>query len=48
MICSSHPNLGREPLPDAEEEWFRDNRSFMKEGERLAGYILIVTSQTKS
>ena len=37
MIYSSHPELGSEPLPSAEEEWFAGGSSFMQEGKRLAG-----------
>ena len=45
LIYSSHSKLGNEPLPNAEEEWFTDRSSFMREGKSLAGYT--VTSQTQ-
>ena len=35
-MYSSHPDLGSEPLPNAEEEWFTDERSFMR-GKKAGG-----------
>lgn len=43
LIYLSCPHLGIGPLPDAEEEWFTDESSFMR-GKSLAGYTL--TSKT--
>ena len=34
-IYSACPDLGSEPLPNTEEEWFTDQSSFMKEGRSL-------------
>ena len=42
-IYSSSPDLESELLPNAREKWFTDWSSFIREGERLAGYT--VTSQ---
>ena len=35
------PDLGSEPFPNAEEEWFTDGSSFMREVKSLAGYTVI-------
>ena len=39
-IFSNHPDLGSEPFPNAEEEWFTDRSSFMREGKRPEGYAV--------
>lgn len=43
-IYSTGPDLGSEPLSNAEEEWLTDGSSFIQKVKKLAGYT--VTSQT--
>ena len=43
-VYSSCPDLGGEPLLNAEEDWCTDRSCFMREGKKLVRYA--VTSQT--
>ena len=41
QVYSSHRGLQREPSLNAEEVWFVDGSSFMKNGQRRAGYAVV-------
>ncbi|XP_061336002.1 uncharacterized protein LOC133283327 [Pezoporus flaviventris] len=43
-VYSSRPDLKEKPLEDA-DSWFTDGSSFMKNGERKAGYAVTTTTQ---
>ncbi|XP_010174935.2 uncharacterized protein LOC104531672, partial [Antrostomus carolinensis] len=42
---SSRPDLQEEPLEDAEESWYTDGSSFVKQGQRKAGYAITTTQR---
>ncbi|XP_054703691.1 uncharacterized protein LOC129215097 isoform X1 [Grus americana] len=44
-VYSSRPNLKEEPLHDAEDSWYTDRSSFVKHGERQAGYAVTTTQK---
>ncbi|XP_069634667.1 uncharacterized protein [Haliaeetus albicilla] len=44
-IYSSRPDLKEEPLEDAENSWYTDGSSFIKQGQRKAGYAITTTQQ---
>ena len=44
-IYSSRPDLKEEPLKDAENSWYTDGSSFIKQGQRRAGYAITTTQQ---
>ena len=44
-VYSSHPHLKEEPLHDAEDSWYTDGSSFVKQGERQAGYAATTTQR---
>ncbi|XP_010560459.1 PREDICTED: uncharacterized protein LOC104828476 [Haliaeetus leucocephalus] len=44
-VYSSRPDLKEEPLEDAEESWFMDGSSFVKQGNRKAGYAVTTTHE---
>ncbi|XP_074911884.1 uncharacterized protein LOC142043934 isoform X2 [Buteo buteo] len=44
-IYSSRPDLKEEPLEDAEDSWYTDGSSFIKQGQRKAGYAITTTQQ---
>lgn len=45
-VFSSRPNLTDQPLEDSDAEYFTDGSSFVKEGERLAGYSMVTLHST--
>ncbi|XP_040427484.1 uncharacterized protein LOC121076907 [Cygnus olor] len=44
-VYSSRPDLKEEPLEDADESWYTDGSSFVKQGQRKAGYVVTTTQQ---
>lgn len=42
---SSRPDLQETPLEDAEDTWYTDGSSFMRQGQRKAGYAITTTQQ---
>ncbi|NXW52150.1 POL3 protein, partial [Nyctiprogne leucopyga] len=42
---SSRPDLQEEPLEDAEDSWYTDGSSFVKQGQRKAGYAITTTER---
>ncbi|XP_035169446.1 uncharacterized protein LOC118158872 [Oxyura jamaicensis] len=44
-VYSSRPDLKEEPLEDAVESWYTDGSSFVKQGQRKAGYAITTTQQ---
>lgn len=42
---SSRPDLQDKPLEDAEESWYTDGSSFVKQGQRRAGYAITTTQR---
>lgn len=44
-VYSSRPDLKEEPLEDADESWYTDGSSFVKQGQRKAGYAVTTTQQ---
>lgn len=45
-VYSSRPDLKEEPLEDAAESWYTDGSSFVKQGQRKAGYAIATTIAT--
>ncbi|KAJ7413134.1 hypothetical protein BTVI_44106 [Pitangus sulphuratus] len=43
-VYSSHPDLKEEPFQDT-DNWFSDGSSFVKQGVRMAGYVVTTTEQ---
>ncbi|KAK4806180.1 hypothetical protein QYF61_001103 [Mycteria americana] len=44
-VCSSRPDLKEEPLEDAQDSWFTDGSSFVRQGIRKAGYVVTTASK---
>ncbi|XP_035169454.1 uncharacterized protein LOC118158885 [Oxyura jamaicensis] len=44
-VYSSRPDLKEEPLEDADESWYTDGSSFVKQGQHKAGYAITTTQQ---
>lgn len=44
-VYSSRPDLQETPLEDAEESWYTDGSSFVKMGQRKAGYAITTTHE---
>lgn len=44
-VYSSWPDLKEEPLEDAEDSWYTDGSSFVRQGLRKAGYAVTTTDQ---
>ncbi|XP_014812387.1 PREDICTED: uncharacterized protein LOC106896715 [Calidris pugnax] len=44
-VYSSRPDLKEEPLEDAQDSWFTDGSSFVRQGIRKAGYAVTTTNK---
>ncbi|KAM6037460.1 LOW QUALITY PROTEIN: optineurin-like [Chlamydotis macqueenii] len=44
-VYSSRPDLKDEPLEDAEDSWYTDGSSFVRQGVRKAGYVVTTMDQ---
>ncbi|NXD88926.1 POL5 protein, partial [Halcyon senegalensis] len=44
-VYSSRPDLKEEPLEDASDSWYTDGSSFVKHGQRKAGYAITTTQK---
>ncbi|KAK4824934.1 LOW QUALITY PROTEIN: hypothetical protein QYF61_021554 [Mycteria americana] len=44
-VCSSRPDLKEPPLEDAQDSWFTDGSSFVRQGIRKAGYAVTTASK---
>ncbi|KAM9251451.1 LOW QUALITY PROTEIN: thrombospondin-4-like [Cariama cristata] len=47
-VYSSRPHLKEEPLEDAEDSWFTDGSSYVKQGIRKAGYAVTTTHKVRA
>ena len=44
-VYSSRPDLKEEPLEDAQDSWFTDGSSFVRQGIRKAGYAVTTVNR---
>ena len=44
-MYSSRPDLKEEPLEDAQDSWFTDGSSFIRQGIRKAGYAVTTANE---